>query len=389
MTNPWIESLNFAADHITASTMWLRVINTLCLVGAFVAAGAAFRHWRQSRAVRGGGEGGGNPLAHAAVVVLMLAVASAGSWMWSRYVEVNHFPSQTMAEVLVMFSSSLLVSVLLLHYALKLGRIGHGWAIVDDSLLILVFLGVWATNTYTTTLSTAQRDLPPALQSYWFPPHLSALIFSYATLGIAGAVCLVYFATRFWSGVFSGGRTKLSQVMVLLLLALMPFAHFVSLPVLAIVGLVFLGLKWSGNLPGKEALLGLEKTMDQVSYRAFAVGIPFLTAGLFMGAFWAQEAWANYWGWDSKENSALMSWLVYVVYIHLRMLGGYRGERAMVVLMGGALSIFLTFQVFGYLPDSQKSLHRYTDDGVVPMEGRQGGGEAPEDSARLERRPDA
>ena len=112
--------------------------------------------------------------------------------------------------------------------------------------------------------------------------------------------------------------------------------------------------------------------MDQVSFRAFAVGFPFLTAGLFMGAFWAQDAWANYWGWDSKENTALISWLVYVVYIHLRMLGGYRGGKAMGVLVAGALSIFITFQIFGYLPDSQKSMHRYTDDGVTPKEGMQG-----------------
>jgi hypothetical protein len=44
----------------------------------------------------------------------------------------------------------------------------------------------------------------------------------------------------------------------------------------------------------------------------------------------------------------------------------------MSVLVAGALSVFITFQVFGYLPDSQKSLHRYTDDAVVPSEGRQG-----------------
>jgi hypothetical protein len=59
------------------------------------------------------------------------------------------------------------------------------------------------------------------------------------------------------------------------------------------------------------------------------------------------------------------------------------------VLMGGALSVFLTFQIFGYLPDSQKSLHRYTDDGVVPREGMQGAGGAPAtESARLEAEAD-
>jgi ABC-type transport system involved in cytochrome c biogenesis permease subunit len=169
----------------------------------------------------------------------------------------------------------------------------------------------------------------------------------------------------------------------------LPFAQVVTIPILLLVGLIFLGLRAAGRLPTRETLSGLEKSLDDVSFRAFAVGIPFLTAGLWMGAFWAQEAWANYWGWDSKENSALITWLIYVVYIHLRMLGGYRGEKAMAVLAGGALSVFMTFQVFGYLPDSQKSLHRYTDDGVVPREGMSGGAEdesasvtAPEDRAQ-------
>ena len=109
---------------------------------------------------------------------------------------------------------------------------------------------------------------------------------------------------------------------------------------------------------------------------------PFLTAGVWMGSFWAQEAWANYWGWDSKENSALITWLVYVAYIHLRMLGGYRGAKAMSVLVGGAAAVFMTFQLFGYLPDSQKSLHRYTDDGVTPQEGQVGPAPTSNEQAR-------
>jgi ABC-type transport system involved in cytochrome c biogenesis permease subunit len=204
------------------------------------------------------------------------------------------------------------------------------------------------------------------------------LIFSYATLSIAGAIALVYFCVRFWSGVWRGGQPRARQVGTFLALTLIPFAQVVTVPVLALVGLVFLVLRAQGRVPGPAAVAGLEKSLDDVSYRAFSVGIPFLTAGLFMGAFWAQEAWANYWGWDSKENSALISWLVYVIYIHLRMLGGYRGEKAMAMLMAGTLSIFVTFQLFGYLPDSQKSLHRYTDDNVVPREGMQGPTAQPE-----------
>ncbi len=376
-----LDSLDFLGSGLT-SGRWLRGANALCLFGALVSALSLLAHWRQARAARGGSVRR-NPFAAPAVLALAAAVGSMALAQWNRYLEVNHFPSQTMSEVLNMFSLGLLVSMLALHFALKLGRLGPGWATVDDALLATVFVGAWLTNHYSTTLSTAQRDLPPALQSYWFPPHLSALIFSYATMGIAGAVALVYFATRFWSGVFSGGRSLRSQWLIGALLLLLPFGQFVTAPVVALVGLVFLALKLGGNLPAREALQGLERTMDEVSYRAFCVGIPFLTAGLFMGAFWAQEAWANYWGWDSKENSALITWLVYVVYIHLRMLGGYRGEKAMAVLVGGALSVFLTFQVFGYLPDSQKSLHRYTDDQVVPREGMQGA-RATDESARAD-----
>lgn len=368
-----------------ASAFWLWVVNNLCIIGIAVCAVAIVVHWRQALAVRAGGEAGRNLPATLSLGILVAALVACSISVWNRYIEVNHFPSQTMSEVLVMFSLSLLASMLVLHFALRLGRMGHGWAIVDVALLGFVFAGVYLTNYYAGTLTTAQKDLPPALQSYWFPPHLVALIFSYATLGIGGLIAIIYFSMRFWSGVTVGGQTLRSQLLILAGMLLIPFGHFVTVPILLIVGLVFLGLKLLDKLPTVGALSGLEKQMDEVSYSAFCVGIPFLTAGLFMGSFWAQEAWANYWGWDSKENSALITWLVYVIYIHLRMLGGYRGEKAMAVMAGGALSVFLTFQIFGYLPDSQKSLHRYTDDNVVPREGMQGAAVESDTQARLER----
>ncbi len=277
-----------------------------------------------------------------------------------------------MSEVLAMFTLALGVSMIVLWFVLNLRKRGHNWAIVEDVLVILVFVGIIYTHGHIRTLATAQRDLPPALQSWWFAPHLSCLIFSYATMGIAALLALVYFLTRFWSGVWRGGQSWKSQAFILVGLLVVPFAHLVTIPMLLVSGIVFAGLLALGRVPGPDMVLRLEKDLDDVSFRAFAVGFPFLTAGLWQGAFWAQEAWANYWGWDSKENSALITWLVYVIYIHLRMLGGYRGAKAMSALVAGALSVFLTFQVFGYLPDSQKSLHRYTDDGVEPQEGQQG-----------------
>ena len=393
-----MDSLDFTRDGLLASSMWLRVTSLTCVVGALLALVSILLRMvsRGPSRVLSTPEGVSLPVSDAGAprtpvparllpAVLVVALVTGFTSIWNRYVEVNHFPSQTMSEVLVMASWFGLVSLFVLMMALGLNKMGQGWAVLGDALYVLVFLSVWGINAYSTTLSTAQRDLPPALQSYWFPPHLTSLIFSYMTLAIAGLIALLYFCIRFWSGIFSGGRGKGSQLLVLGLLTLLPFGHLITIPVLLVVGVVFVVLKLLGRLPSREAVAGIESSMDAVSYRAFCVGIPFLTAGLFMGAFWAQEAWANYWGWDSKENSALITWLIYIVYVHLRMLGGYRGEKAMAVLMGGALSVFMTFQIFGYLPDSQKSLHRYTDDGVVPREGMQGAAVVEQqDSARLD-----
>lgn len=421
--------------QLAASSRWSLAADGFCLAGLLAALVSGRVHYRASAT--------GTALAGARRMLTMLptwlllaATACMGACVFQRGIEVNHFPSQTMSEVLQMFSLALLSSMVVLHFALGLQRRGSGWAILDDVLLGLVFLGVFWTHRHIETLSTAQRDLPPALQSYWFPPHLASLIFSYATMAVAAGIALYYFVTRFWTGIFAadiggaarrkqlsvfvvvalalnaalafalssaldlpfvpiaaflglpsgllawalvrfplenalGGSHARTDLLILLGLTFVPFVQVVTLPVLVISGLVFGALKLAGRVPDMARMAGFEKELDDVSFRAFAVGIPFLTAGLWMGAFWAQEAWANYWGWDSKENAALITWLVYIIYIHLRMLGGYRGSKAMAVLVGGALSVFITFQLFGYFPDSQKSLHRYTDDNVRPMEGQQ------------------
>lgn len=356
---------------ILSSSQWTAVADWIALTGIALAAIAAWLHFRDAR--EGADASKTNNLAaRAKTFALVLAALALFASVWQRGIEVNHFPSQTMSEVLTVFTLALVASMIALHYALGLRKRSPGWAILDDALVAIVLGGSYAIHVYIDTLSTAQRDLPPALQSYWFPPHLSSLIFSYATLAIAGAIALVYFCLRFWSGVFVGGQPRARQWITLLVFALVPFLHVVALPVMLVCGAVMWILHKNGKAPNAAAMGALEKSLDDVSFRAFSVGMPFLTAGLFMGAFWAQEAWANYWGWDSKENSALITWLIYVIYIHLRMLGGYRGEKAMALLVGGAFSIFITFQLFGYLPDSQKSLHRYTDDNVVPREGMQG-----------------
>lgn len=98
---------------------------------------------------------------------------------------------------------------------------------------------------------------------------------------------------------------------------------------------------------------------DGVLHHAMAIGFPFLTAGLLMGAVWGQEAWATYWGWDIKETWAFITWLVFLVYFHVRLVPGLRGLASGWVVVVGGVSIFLTWLCMHLLPESLSSLHVY------------------------------
>lgn len=97
--------------------------------------------------------------------------------------------------------------------------------------------------------------------------------------------------------------------------------------------------------------------LDRVSYRAIAVGFPFFTLGaLFFGAVWAKHAWGRYWGWDPKETFSLVTWLVYVLYLHLRVRRGWGARRVAWVAVIGFLLALFTFAGVNYLV---RGLHSY------------------------------
>jgi len=107
---------------------------------------------------------------------------------------------------------------------------------------------------------------------------------------------------------------------------------------------------------GQESRVSLD-LLDNLSYKAIAMGFPIFTlGGLFFGAIWAQHAWGRYWSWDPKETFTLVTWLVYVVYLHLRVGFGWRGRRlAWVAVIGFLLALF-TFAGVNYLI---RGLHSY------------------------------
>ena len=90
------------------------------------------------------------------------------------------------------------------------------------------------------------------------------------------------------------------------------------------------------RLPSAEVL-------EDIGYKSVLVGFPMLAVGIGLGAYWANSAWGRYWGWDPKETSALVTWLVYAAYLHARNLRGWKGQRSALMLVIGFLAVLFTF----------------------------------------------
>ncbi len=75
-----------------------------------------------------------------------------------------------------------------------------------------------------------------------------------------------------------------------------------------------------------------------------AIGFPLLGLGLALGAYWGNIAWGRYWGWDPKETTALVTWLIFAGFLHARSIAGWRGRRAAAIVVVGWLMI--VFNIF-------------------------------------------
>ena len=94
----------------------------------------------------------------------------------------------------------------------------------------------------------------------------------------------------------------------------------------------------------RYARLPKARVLETLGYRAVLVGFPLLGLGIALGAYWGNIAWGRYWGWDPKETTALVTWLIFAGFLHARSLAGWRGKRAALIVVAGWLMI--TFNIF-------------------------------------------
>jgi ABC-type transport system involved in cytochrome c biogenesis permease subunit len=244
---------------------------------------------------------------------LLLGFVASAFLVTTRGLEAGRWPSQSKFEVFFNTSMTVAASMLLLTWAFGLaaarGRAKAGAALVG--VVISGFAMMW-------TLIARKEDfdiqeLPPALQSLWFPPHVSSYMLSY-------------------SGVFAA----------------------------ALVAAVHLAVVWRAKVTAAATGAGsLAGDLDTFVYRIVTVAFPLLTSGLFLGALWGEAAWADYWFWDIKETWAFISWLVLLGYLHLRMIAGWSGWKMSLFILLGAAAIGVTYVGVQLLPASIASEHVY------------------------------
>lgn len=117
--------------------------------------------------------------------------------------------------------------------------------------------------------------------------------------------------------------------------------HLAFITVFAAIQFFLLFLVYSPS--GLAHRLPEAARLDRYANNLTLFGFPFMTLILITGAIWAHEAWGRYWGWDPKETTALMTWLIYAAYIHARRTRGWAGRKAAAISVLGFFSVLFTY----------------------------------------------
>ncbi len=170
---------------------------------------------------------------------------------------------------------------------------------------------VAAISFLTVRLPTEVNPTLPALRSAWRVPHIATAVLAYAAFAVAVGLALMYLLREKNEGKESLWMMK------------MPSAGF----------------------------------LDQTIYRLISFGFLMQTLLLITGALWAQVAWGRYWQWDPKETWALITWLIYAAYLHMRTTKGWKGRKSAIMAIVGFAAVIFTLFGVNWLGEG---LHAYT-----------------------------
>nr|AMN09224.1 heme attachment to plastid cytochrome c [Ourococcus multisporus] len=238
-----------------------------------------------------------------------------------RWFESGHFPLSNLYESLMFLSWSLT----LFHLVLE-----------TITLDTLTFLGAMTSPAAFFTNAFANFSLPkemqhssalvPALQSNWLMMHVTVMILSYAAL-IFGSLLSISFLILTFSVSSEQYEKSLRN----------------ESPISTMVKFSNSKIRWA-------------QILDNLSYRMLGIGFPLLTIGILSGAVWANEAWGSYWSWDPKETWALLTWLVFAIYLHTRITKNWQGKKPAMIASFGFIVVWICYLGVNLLGEG---LHSY------------------------------
>lgn len=269
----------------------------------------------------------GSGLAWAAV--FMALTGTMVRWFESHQIgpDIGHIPVSNLYEVFVLFAW--LTTLFYLYYEQHYRTKSLGAFVLTVVSCAVGFL-IW----YTVAREASEiQPLVPALQSWWMKLHVPANFIGYGSFALSAMVSLAYLlknaSTRaLWIGL-------LGVPAILVGVPLMGFALAGSLGTDAMGSVLKAGRMVGGTMaffaltivarPWINPRTPSAAIADDLMYKSIAVGFAFFTIATILGAFWAAEAWGGYWSWDPKETWALIVWLNYAAWLHMRLMKGLRG----------------------------------------------------------------
>ena len=292
------------------------------------------------------------------VAVGMALIGTMVRWYESYLIgaDIGHIPVSNLYEVFVLFCWMTATFYLYFEAQYKTRALGA-------FVMLVVSAAVGFLLWYTVVREAHEiQPLVPALKSWWMKLHVPANFIGYGMFSLAAMVSLSYLIKQ------QAGETRWYKLTPLWLLGVvLCFVPIVFRKSPADVGgsnywvgyLLVSGLIAAGILLGRQriaARLPSFEVLDDVMYKAIAVGFAFFTIATVLGALWAAEAWGGYWSWDPKETWALIVWLNYAAWLHMRLMKGLRGTvAAWWALTGLAVTTFAFLGVNMFL----SGLHSY------------------------------
>nr|YP_009548722.1 cytochrome c heme attachment protein [Gastoniella chaerophylla]AYW15697.1 cytochrome c heme attachment protein [Gastoniella chaerophylla] len=245
-----------------------------------------------------------------------------------RYFQTKHLPLGNLYESLMFLSWSFSLLYLISNIASQNDL--SGAVLAPSATLTHAF----ATSSLPQKLQESTA-LVPALQSQWLMTHVSTTTISYAIL-LCGSLLAIVLLSLFYGEVSSYSAVSLEYNSKYTKQDFSSNCCNNSQKQTNLREFLY-------SLFSNSRKCQLVNFLDKWAYRAISLGFSFLTIGLLSGAVWANEAWGSYWSWDPKETWALVTRLVYAIYLHTRIDREWIGEGPAAAASMGFFSVWICF----------------------------------------------